>query len=175
MKKILFLFIWFFLLSSFSFARDWIREEARESIREASYIRTNSLQKPLDSDRIFSKKIILKEEIQNFFSPKKQDRIVNTGSCITGNTLLIRDRLSTKAEEASKKLDWLLPLVSKINYNTTKISSLANDFEKLSFEISKDCLLSDFQKHRNQIKTDLDYLKIEINLLKKHINRLRNR
>jgi hypothetical protein len=66
-------------------------------------------------------------------------------------------------------------LASKINYDTKNLSSLAQDLQNISYQLSEDCVLSDFHKHREQMRATLNLLKIEISSLKKHIANLRNR
>lgn len=170
MKKLSLLFISLFLLGGFSFAREIERKEPIKT--QISNIRSLNPETQL-SDTEISKKRTFKEDIQTFFSNKKQFNL-NTGSCITWNQLLVRDKLSIKAQEASKKIFWLVELSDKINYDTKNLSLFAKNLEKLSFEITQDCVLSDFQEHRQQIRANLDLLKTEIQSLKQYIVRLRN-
>lgn len=159
------------MLGSFTFAREsaW---ESRESAWESARI---SPIKSKTTQQQSSGSVTLKQQLQYLLTPKKQPRLTNTGSCITWDQILIRDRLVTKAQESSKKLSWLIVLSSKIAYDTKNFSSLAQNLEFLSSQIAKDCLPIDFQKHRQQIKGNLDLLKVEISTLKQYIINLRNR
>lgn len=168
MKNVLFILICFFLLGSFTFAK----EPARISPLR---LKTTQQQQYSGSATGFSQKIGLKQELQRLLAPRRQALSTNTGSCISWDQILIRNNLVIKAQEASKKLSWLIVLSSKIGFDIKNFSSLAKNLETLSSQIEKDCSLSDFQKHRQQIRANLDSLKTEISLLKQYILRLRNR
>ncbi|MDD3263203.1 MAG: hypothetical protein PHR61_05195 [Candidatus Absconditabacteria bacterium] len=120
---------------------------------------------------------ISKPEInqQQNFDIQKESKSVKSDLCISGQKLLIGDNFSKKAQESSNKILGLVVLASKINYDTKNLSSLAQDLQNISYQLSEDCVLSDFHKHREQMRATLNLLKIEISSLKKHIANLRNR
>lgn len=107
-----------------------------------------------------------------FFWEKKQKEAL---ICITWDKLVIRNSLSQKSLEASKKLFSLVEVSTKIGYNTKKITALAEKLQNLSIQIAKDCSPLEFQKHRQQIKEALDSLKTELQLFKQYVRHLSNR
>ncbi len=167
MKKFYFICFCLFLFGGFVSAREWVDVQTKKpAIVE---------QKKLESSISFPPKKTLKDNIQKIFQIPRTKKTITSDFCFSWKNLLVRDNLSKKAKESSDKVFWLVLLASKINYNVENFQALAQELQVLSSQIAKDCLLSDFQNHREQIKKSLDSLKKEMVSFKKYVANLRNK
>lgn len=158
MKNFIIFCFCLFVLFGFSFAKE--RELNNFPALEKSQYTTLSSRVPL-----------LRQKIQENIKLRKNTK----NSCFSWKTLLLRDNLSSKIQQASKKNLKLIDLTDKLGYDNKKIVDITQNLQSLWDQIAKDCSLSDFQEHRQQARELLDLLKIEISSLKKYIANLRNK
>ena len=158
MKNFIIFCFCLFVLFGFSFAKE--RESNKNFV----------LEKP--EYTILSSRIpLLRQKIQENIELRKNTK----NSCFSWKMLLLRDNLSNKIQQASKKNLKLIDLTNKLGYDNKKILDITQNLQSLWDQIAKDCSLSDFQEHRQQARELLNLLKIEISSLKKYIANLRNR
>lgn len=171
MKKIItFVFVCFLFASCFVSAREPWKIALKRQVLSGSYL--SGQNKKINKIWSWLNLLSWNKLLSGLQINKKLSK---TWFCITWDQLIIRDTLSNKAQEASKKLYWLIKIASKIKYPTDKITLLAQKLQTLSSKIKNDCSPNDFKTHRDQIKSSLVLLKEEIASLKKYIYNIRNR
>lgn len=200
MKKLIWLFILLVLFSSYSFAREWLR-----NLSERSYGDQNFFSKEKDISDIENNQ---KEDDERDDDEREDDRekedyeedrdnneeenndskeerqkqqlikknaVEQSWACFTWKQLMSKNQLSNKIKASSDNLNKLLPILSKIWYSSQNIIEISNTLSDLSLQINQDCSSSDIKQHRDQIKETLTDLKNELVLLKQYIIQLRKK